>query len=64
MIAATIFIAFESNLLPKKSGIVLELIVCVITRVLLPRISQGSKEPMIALPIPTQVAATPNKYPN
>ena len=56
--------ALLSNLLPKKSGIVLEFKCFVMTLVLLPRMIHARSEPITALPIPIQVDATPYFQPN
>ena len=52
------------NLLPKKSGIVAESRCCVMILVLLPRTTHARSEPIMAFPIPAQVAAIPYYHPN
>ena len=54
----------ESNLLPKKSGIVFASSFCVMILVLLPRMFQAISEPMKALPSPAHVADIPKFQPN
>ena len=61
---AATFNGTDSNLLPKKSGIVLASRGCVITLVLLPRTFHASSEPINALPSPAQVDARPKFQPN
>ena len=59
MTDAAILSALDSNRLQKKSGIVAADKCLVITRVLLPKITHASNEPIIAFPIPIQVEASP-----
>ena len=61
---AATFNGTDSNLFPKKSGIVLASRCCVITLVLLPRTFHASSEPINALPSPAQVDARPKFQPN
>ena len=53
-----------SNLLPKKSGIVLASTCCVIIRVLLPSTFHASNDPINAFPSPAHVLARPKFHPN
>ena len=57
--AAAMRRARESKRLPKNSGIVVAPRRCVISRARGPSTHQASNEPMIALPIPAQVADRP-----
>ena len=63
-IEAAIFSEGAEKRFSKKSGMVALPRCCVMTRVRRPRMTQARKEPMIALPMPTQVAAMPNFQPN
>ena len=64
MRAAQVVSFGDSNLLPKKSGMVREPMCWVIILVRLPRMTHAMSEPMIAFPSPAQVAATPKFQPN
>ena len=61
---APIFSDLLSNLDPKNSGMVAESRCCVIIRVLLPRTTHASSDPMMAFPRPIQVDAIPYFHPN
>ena len=64
IIDAITFIGTESNLLPKKSGMVLTSRCCVMILVLLPRIFHAKSDPIKAFPSPAQVDANPKFHPN
>ena len=64
MTDAAIFRDGAEKRLPKKSGMVALERRCVMIRVRRPRMTQAISEPMMALPMPTQVAAMPNFQPN
>ena len=61
---AAILSVGESNLLPKKSGIVAESRCCVMILVRLPSTTQATREPKSAFPMPTHVAEIPYFHPN
>ena len=54
----------DLNLFPKKSGIVLASMCCVITLVLLPSTFHARSEPINAFPSPAHVDASPKFHPN
>ena len=56
---AVTFRKVESNLFPKKSGMVFASSFCVMILVRLPRMFQARREPIKALPRPAQVAERP-----
>ena len=64
MTDATSFSFLDPKRRPKKSGIVLLSRYWVISLVLLPRITQASRDPIKAFPRPTQVEAMPYFQPN
>ena len=64
MAEAAIFSRRLPYLSPKKSGMVLDLRCWLMTRVLLPRMTQARRLPMTAFPIPIQVEARPYFHPN
>ena len=64
IIDAPIFSGCDANRFPKNCGMVAESRCWLMILVRLPRITQASNEPMIALPIPAHVAETPYFQPN
>ena len=64
MAEAAIRSALLSKRFPKKSGMVAALRWFVMTRVLRPKITQASRLPISAFPIPIHVEASPYFHPN